>query len=67
LCDKENETSNVYSQELIGDNTGEYELFMKMENIRLFPGEYIVKISSKLITEWKHTNLDLTYYIALEP
>lgn len=67
LCDKENETSNVYSQELVGDNTGEYELFMKMENIRLFPGEYTVKISSKLITEWKHTHIDLTYYIALEP
>ncbi len=67
LVDKENETSNVFSLELPGDNTGEYELFMKMENIRLLPGDYTVKISSKMITEWKHTNLDLTYYIALEP
>lgn len=67
LVDKENETSNVFSLELPGDNTGEYELFMKMENIRLLPGDYNVKISSKMITEWKHANLDLTYYIALEP
>jgi len=67
LVDKENETSNVYSQEIPGQTTGAYELFMKMENIRLFPGEYDVKISTKLITEWKHSKLNLTYYIALEP
>lgn len=67
LVDKENQTSNVFSLELPGDNTGEYEVFMKMENIRLLPGNYSVKISKHLITEWKHSNLDLTYYIALEP
>lgn len=67
LCDKENETSNVYSQEILGDNTGEYELVMKMENVNLVPGDYNVKISSKLITEWKHNYLPLVYYIALEP
>jgi hypothetical protein len=67
LCDKEDETSNTYSQVVSGETTGDYEMFMKVENIRLVPGEYNVKISSKLITEWKHSNLDLTYYIALEP
>ena len=67
LCDKENQTSNVYSQEILGDNTGEYELVMKMENVNLVPGDYDVKISSKLITEWKHNYLPLVYYIALEP
>jgi len=67
LVDKENQTSNVFSLELPGDNTGEYEVFMKMENIRLLPGNYNVKISKHLITEWKHSTLDLTYYIALEP
>jgi hypothetical protein len=67
LCDRENETSNVYSQEIFGDNTGEYELVMKMENVNLVAGNYNVKISSKLITEWKHDTLPLIYYIALEP
>jgi hypothetical protein len=67
LCDKEDETSNTYSQVVVGETTGDYEMYMKVENIRLVPGEYNVKISSKLITEWKHSNLDLTYYIALEP
>ena len=67
LCDRENETSNVYAQEILGDNTGEYELTMKMEHVNLVPGNYDVKISSKLITEWKHSSLPLVYYIALVP
>lgn len=67
LCDRENETSNVYSQEILGDNTGVYELTMKIENVNLVYGDYNVKISSKSITEWKHTTLPLVYYIALEP
>ena len=67
LCDKENDTANAYTQEIQGTSTGAYELFLKVENLKLFPGDYTVKISSKLITEWRHTNLDLVYYIALEP
>lgn len=67
LCDRENETSNVYTQDTVGESTGDYELMMKMENILLLPGDYEVKVSSKLITQWKHKNLNLTYWIALEP
>ena len=67
LCDKENDTANAYSQETKGTATGAYELFLKVENLKLFPGDYNVKISSKLITEWRHVGHDLVYYIALEP
>ena len=67
LCDKENDTANAYTQEIQGTATGAYELFLKVESLKLFPGDYNVKISSKLITEWRHANLDLVYYIALEP
>ena len=67
LCDKENDTGNVYSQTVKGESTGDFEMYMKVENIRLHPGNYSVKISSKLITEWQHQSIDLKYYIALEP
>jgi len=67
LCDKEDATCNVYSQTINGQSTGNFQLFMKVENIRLFPGDYTVKVSSKLITEWKHQTHHLKYYIALEP
>lgn len=67
LRDKENDTSNTYEQSAAGDFTGSYSLDVKIENIRLLPGDYTVKISKHLISEWTNQTTDLTYYIALEP
>ena len=67
LRDKENDTSNTYEQSISGNCTGTYSLDLKIENIRLLPGDYTVKVSKHLISEWTNTNVDLTYYIALEP
>lgn len=67
LRDKENDTSNTYEQSISGCATGTYCLDVKIENIRLLPGDYVVKISKQLITEWTNQITDLTYYIALEP
>jgi hypothetical protein len=67
LRDKENDTSNTYDITVAGCSTGTYSLDVKIENIRLLPGDYTVKVSKHLISEWNNTNLDLTYYIALEP
>jgi hypothetical protein len=67
LCNKEDDTTNVFTQEVVGTATGSHELFLKVENLRLLQGDYNVKLSSKMITEWKHQQLDLVYYIALEP
>ena len=67
VCDREDPTCNVYAQRIKGHASGSYELYMKMDNIRVASGGYNVKISKNLITEWKHKGLDLTYYIALEP
>ncbi len=67
LRDKENDTSNTYDLTVAGCTTGTYSLDVKIENIRLLPGDYSVKVSKHLISEWTNTNVDLTYYIALEP
>ena len=67
LRDKENDTSNTYDLTVAGSSTGTYSLDVKIENIRLLPGDYTVKVSKHLISEWTNTNVDLTYYIALEP
>ena len=67
VCDREDPTCNVYAQKIKGHASGSYELYMKMDNIRVAAGAYDVRISRNLITEWKHKGLDLTYYIALEP
>ena len=67
LCDKENDTGNVYSQTVSGESTGEFDLSMKVENLRLHPGNYKVNVASGGITEWIHQSIELKYYIALEP
>tara|TARA_B100000287_G_scaffold221626_1_gene209068 strand:+ start:842 stop:1513 length:672 start_codon:yes stop_codon:yes gene_type:complete len=65
--DKEDETSNSYSQKVRGSADGEYSLDFKVENLRLYEGDYNVDVSNKLISHWKHDEIDLSYYIALEP
>jgi hypothetical protein len=39
----------------------------KVENIKIIPGNYEVVISQKLLSRFKNTGFDVTYYIALEP
>jgi len=50
-----------------GDFEGNHNLHLKVENLRLMQGDYTVGASKHLITEWKHTDIDLSYYVALEP
>lgn len=65
--DLENDTSHVYDITVNGEFDGKHNLHLKVENLRLMSGDYNVGASKHSITEWKHTNFDLTYYIALEP
>ena len=67
LRDKENDTSNTYDLTVAGTSTGTYSLDVKIDNIRVLPGDYNIKVSKALISEWTNSNYDLTYYIALEP
>ena len=72
ICDREDPTCNVYAQRIKGHATGNYEMYMKMDNIKIFDhssyeNSYDIKVSKNLITQWKHKGLNLTYYIALEP
>jgi len=65
--DNETATSNTYDIIVPGTFEGTHSLNLKVENIRLLQGDYTVGVSSQHISEWKHLNLDLTYYVALEP
>ena len=67
LRDKENDTSNTYDLTVAGCSTGTYSLDVKIDNIRVLPGDYSIKVSKALISEWNNATVDLTYYIALEP
>jgi len=67
VLDKKDPTSNVFNLEVGDGNGDEFEMYFKGENLKLLGGNYTVKISSKAISQFTHNDIDLTYWIALEP
>jgi hypothetical protein len=66
VVDNENSTSNTYSIDVDGEFTGNFNFVLSIANLKILPGDYDVHISSKLITEFKHKELNVRYWIALE-
>jgi hypothetical protein len=68
VTDKKNTTANVFETSLdVGDVDAEYKFWFKVENLKLMPGSYDVKVSSKKISHFTSTKLGVQYWIALEP
>ena len=63
--DKKNAAGNSYS-ESIGDTDKVFKVNLKVENLKMLPGDYQVSISSKKISRFKAPNIDLVYYVAVE-
>ena len=64
--DKKNDTSNDFSI-IVGETNEDFVFNFKEENLKIVPGTYDVIVSSKLLSKFTNQNLDVTYYIALEP
>ena len=64
--DKKNDTSNDFSV-IVGETDGEFVFNFKVENLKILPGTYEVVISQKLLSHFKNTNIDVSYWVALEP
>jgi hypothetical protein len=64
--DKKNDTSNDFSI-VVGETDAEFVFNFKEENLKIVPGNYEVVVSSKLLSRFQNKNIDVTYYIALEP
>ena len=64
--DKKNDTSNVFSI-IVGETESVFSLNFKVENIKILPGSYNVVVSSKLLSRFSNQDMDLNYWIALEP
>ena len=68
VTDKKNQTANAFSMDVAQDVKHlNYAFWFKVENLKLMPGTYDVSVSSKKISHFKNTNVDIEYYIALEP
>jgi len=64
--DKKNDTSNDFSI-IVGETNSEFVFNFKEENLKIVPGNYDVVVSEKLLSRFQNQNIDVTYYIALEP
>ena len=67
ICDKKNPSSNDYENKVGEGATADYTFYFKVENLKLFVGDYDVSVSSKSISHFKHKKLPIEYWIALEP
>jgi uncharacterized protein involved in high-affinity Fe2+ transport len=67
VTDKKSDTSNTFSR-IVGEGDGtSYEMNFKMENLKILDGNYDVQVSSKGISHFNNADVELEYFIALEP
>ena len=68
VVDSQNMTSNAFSIDVDGEFAADtvFNFILSTNNLKILPGDYEVQISSKLITQFSHTSLDVKYWIALE-
>ena len=63
--DKKNATGNSYSAN-VGTTDKTFKVNLKVENLKMLPGDYNVSVSSKKISRFQSTSTDLVYYVAVE-
>jgi hypothetical protein len=62
--DKKNATGNSYNS-TVGASEKKFKVNLKVENLKMIPGDYAVSVSSKKISRFKGAG-DLVYYVAVE-
>lgn len=62
--DKKNATGNSYNAH-VGASDKKFKVNLKVENLKMLPGDYAVSVSSKKISRFKGAG-DLVYYVAVE-
>ena len=69
VVDTKNSTSNAYEIDIDGefDKDAKFNFVIDNKNLtKILSGDYEVQISSKLITQFKNKQVNVTYWIALE-
>lgn len=65
VSDKKNSTANAF-ESVIGETDKTFQANLKVDNLKMVPGDYDVSISSKRISQFKAPNTDLQYFVAVE-
>jgi hypothetical protein len=65
VSDKKNDTANAYEMS-IGATDKQFSANLKIENLKMLPGDYTVEVSSKKISKFTNKASDLSYFVAIE-
>lgn len=65
VCDKTNASGNTFNA-TIGETDKKFKINLKVENMKMLPGDYEVAIGAKKISRFASKTQNLTYFIALE-
>jgi len=64
VLDQENVSPNEYSIHFSdADVLGDAEIFLNIDLLNLYPGNYTVEVGDDVSTKWTNRDTDLTYYI----
>lgn len=67
VVESQNSTSNAFSIDIDGEfGNATFNFVLNISNLKILPGDYDVAISSKLISNFKHKEQNVNYWIALE-
>ena len=64
--DKKNSGSNSY-RIAVGEAENVFQFNLKVENLKLLPGDYDVVVSSKNLAQFTSHSRPITYFVAVEP
>jgi hypothetical protein len=67
VVENQNSTSNAFSIDIDGEfGDKEFNFVLSIANLKILAGDYDVNISSKLISNFRHKEQPVQYWIALE-
>lgn len=61
-----NDDSSDKNETIIGETDQEFEIVMKVDNFKIFPGTYKVDISERGLAKFTHKDRSIEYFIAIE-
>jgi hypothetical protein len=68
VMDRKDPSSNEYSFTIGSIDDGvEFNFYFKVENLKMLVGDYNLQICENSVAKFESRNLDLTYWIAMEP
>lgn len=68
VTDIQNATANSFDIDVAGEYPDgvDFKFIIDIGNLKIIPGDYEVEVSSKLISQFSHKEMNVQYWIALE-